>query len=610
MNVRLNENIQDLLKNLQDDSKKSTPDINQIIKSGKRGTKKKRESLLPDDSLINVIDEPVQQTKVEIPEIPAKIQQLQKQEQIVVSQTIAEIQERHAIKQIVTETQKLQIKDSVKKRSKIKDKIVTPEINQQVKSEIEQLKNVQLPEDVNYVEVEETVDTALADIPDGSNYDIIDVEITRIEKKDKSGYFKTKVNIKKENIPDQINQIASYVKKQTNGLISPRVCDLRVIGNTNKTQLRGSNLKLSVGTIVFKPDHTKLKVNKGTRFMISIPENYDSTGNLIVYMQESRAKKILEVTAKDFPSINVFNEFIGDRIAEYYFSGYEVTVKKLELRNVDNPLMSLITKIVQTHEYKAKPYVDESRIYAVDFISKSPKNQWLIIQVIESDIKNTYKILAKNSADMSWEYQISKTDVTLNQLLKNFYDILDSCYNKDWSYELNLAEDDNFYYLYDKLNHARLKKALIFLNDYAIDNPDSGLTIKETLSKKDISKAIDKEYDAEAIIGKTDNLDYYILTYLAFQIVAGDKRAGRDYITSQEYYDKYNVKDRRDYQFRDKTVLMKQGSERNYNARIYLFQLEYSVKGKKHVYRNTNWDELMMETQFLSNNPRFPVSKY
>jgi hypothetical protein len=49
-----------------------------------------------------------------------------------------------------------------------------------------------------------------------------------------------------------------------------------------------------------------------------------------------------------------------------------------------------------------------------------------------------------------------------------------------------------------------------------------------------------------------------------------------------------NEKDRRNYQDRDATILKKQNVERNYNARPYVFQIEYSVNGKKHIYRNIN----------------------
>lgn len=621
MEKNLNEGIEDLL-NLDNSDVFSNhiPDISDIILSGK----KKRKSILDDDNT------PAQQKPEQVVSVP---------QEIVISKPLADEYQEKVMAQITKLDKTEEFKKLAELRAKKKNKtqeileqVITPmqqqqieaqqiqsplqqfqELNDQVKEELETIIGKELPTEVNFVELEEEIDSALLEIPDMEGITIADLDIKKIPtKKDKTGYFKTKVTIKGENIPDQINKISSYVKSQTKGLLSPRKCDMRVIANTNKTQLRGSQLKLGLVTIVFKPDFEKLKVNKGTRFMISVPEDHATTGNLLVYLQESRNKKILEVTSKDFESIELFNEFIGDRIAEFYFSGYLVTLKKLELRKTNNPLMDVITNILATREYKAKPYTDDdSNIYAIDFISKEDKNQWLYVQVIEADMSGYYDVIAKNSADQTWEYQLTKESVTIGVLLKNLYDILGTCYSRDWTNELNITdEDDNFYYLYDKIKHFKLRKALIILNEARVETPELGVVLKETLSKLDIKKALKTDYDAEAIIGKTAFIDYFILTYLAHQIVGGDKRHGSDYITRQQYYEKYSVKDRREYDERDKTILRKEGADRNYNARIYVFQLEYSVGGKKHIYRDENFENLLSMTGLLTNKLEFPKTKY
>lgn len=595
MAIKLNEGIQDLLS-----MENTIPSIDEIITGGK---KKKRTSMFSEDEPSTNIEN----TK------PVFVD-----DEIKISQPIAEeYQDKviHDIRKIEEAEEKANFS---KQRAQVKNKTQNlsndnfQDVNEKIKQDLQEKTNQQLPEDINYVELEEEITEALEEIPGAENIDLDDLQIIKIpEKKDKTGYFKSKVVFKDIDIPDQINKIASYVKSQTKGLIFPRKCDPRVIANTNKTQLKGSSLKLGLITIVFKPDFKKLKVNKGTRFMISVPEDYESTGNLLVYLQESRAKKILEITAKDFESVELFNEFIGDRIAEFYFVNYLVTLKKLELRKTNNPLMDLITDILKTHEYKAKPYTDdESNIYAIDFISKDTKNQWLYIQVIESEINGLYDVVAKNSADGTWEYQISK-NLTIGKLLSNFYHILGTCYSRDWSNELNINdEDDRFYYLYDKIKHFKLKKALIQINEAREINPEYGIIIKEALSKEEVAKSINAAYDAEALIVKTNFVDYFVLSFLAQQIIGGDKRHGSEYITTQEYYNKYNVKDKREYNERDKTVLKKQGISRNYNARIYLFQLEYSVNNKKYIYKNTDFLSLVEETGILTDNVKFPKSKY
>lgn len=536
--------------------------------------------------------------------------------QIVIPQSIAEMEKQQIIdtkSSIDKRAQLLKIQNYRAKSYKtLPEKVdASQEQIEEVKQNLEELTNQVLPDDVNYVELEEQIQDAIENIPgiNDENY-LDDLVIKSTSQKDKSGYFKTVVGIKGD-FPQQILKIAGYVKKNTKGLISPRKCDLRVIGNTNKTQLRNSQLKLSSQTIVFKPDFTKLKVNKGTRIMISIPEDNTSTGNLLVYIQESRAKKCLLLTPKDFPSIEHFNEFIGDRITEYYFSGYDVVIKKLEIRGVNNPLMEIINLVVRTREYKAKPYTDEdSHLYAIDFISLGTENQWLRMQVIEGDIPGTYNIIAKNNVIADWEYSIMSKPLTITDLTKNILSILNKCYAKDWTKELAIDnEDDKIYYNLDKLTHSRLKKAYMFINNMKDENPELGIVLATSLSKKDLSKSLSLDYDAEAFIGKTVATKF-VLSYLAVQVIGGDKRHGKDYITTQEYYEKYNVKDKRDYQDRQKTILKKEGNDRNYNSRIYMFQLEYFINDVKVIYKNTNWDQLLEDTGFLTESPKVATSKY
>jgi hypothetical protein len=63
--------------------------------------------------------------------------------------------------------------------------------------------------------------------------------------------------------------------------------------------------------------------------------------------------------------------------------------------------------------------------------------------------------------------------------------------------------------------------------------------------------------------------------------IGGIRGAGRNYITTDEYYEKYNVKDKRNYQERVRTILTKEEKERNYNARKYMFKIEYKQNGKE-----------------------------
>jgi len=607
----LNEGIEDLLNGT---IVSNIPDIDTVLSTTK---KKKRTSIFGDDE-----------------EVIPKISVIE-QSPIVIPQPIAEEFQENVVSQISQIDRVQEIKRISALRSKKKNK--TEQISQvsaeslekrmqEVRKEIEALRGEDLPENINIIEIEEEVSTALEDIPGAEHIDIGDLDIRAIPtKKDKTGYFKSEITSRKENYPDILLKIASYVKKRSKGLLIPRKVDLRVLANTNKTQLRGSALKLGLTSIVFKPDPNKLKVNKGTRFMISVPEDYMSSKNIIVYIQESRNKKIIQLSPNDTQKTqDNFNAFIGDRVVEYYFSGFDITVKKLELRSVNNPLMDVTTNIIATHEFKAIPHVDEnSHVYSVDFYSKGVDNQWLYIQVVETEIPGKYELIAKNKVDQTWNFALTQKPVTLNALNSNLYNILSSCFGRVWDKELNIEDNMRFYYLYDKLSHAKLKNVMVYMfemmeseenSEEDLDFQDKKIKInpiiKETLSKKDTAKALKIDYDSEAIIFKTDFIDYCICSFLAYPIVGGDKRKGSDYITTEQYYEKYNVKDTRNYQERQKTISKKEGTERNYNSRIYLYQLEYSVKGKVHIYRNTKWEDVLKETGIFTTLVKFPETKF
>ena len=446
-------------------------------------------------------------------------------------------------------------------------------INQKTKEEFEIAKNEILPENINYVELESDITEALDNIPDSDNFNIDDIEIKKIDKKTKGGYYKVKVNIGKDILPEQIQVISSFIKKQSKGLIIPRICDLRVIGNTNKTQLKNSNLKLTSSTIVYKPDFTKLKVNKGTRIMLSIPENYSSTNNLLVYIQESRAKQIVEVKSSEFSTFDNFNLFIENLILDFYYLGYDVISKKLNLKNNNNPLMLLVNLVIK-NGFKAKPYTDnDGNVYAVDFNTKGTENQWLTVQVNEGDIRDTYTITGINTVDKS-EFEIGKKNLTIQYLNENFSNILTKVFAKDWSAQLNTEGEDKIFYLVSKLTYKPLKTLLLKLQDFIdeeskstneLDQEPINLEILKSLSQNDTAKIINDEYKAESIIGKTNFVDYFLISYLAKEIKGGDKR--------------------------------------NYDARKFMFQIEYSIDGKKNKVLALTIDELLDKTLLLTPNP-------
>lgn len=538
------------------------------------------------------------------------------------------MQEAAAKGQTVTPQLRQQVFQEVAQNTNIEQ--ITPNDFEVVKDVIEEENNVNL-DNVNIPKLAAGIGEALDEIPDAKDIDLTDIEVKTLTKKTREGYFKTKVTIKKDGIPEIINKISSEVKKRTKGLISPRVCDLRVIGNTNKTQLRNASLKLSVNTVVFKPDASRLKVNKGTRFMISIPENYNSTGNLLVYIQESRAKTIIEINTNELADTV---DFFASNISDYYYQGYDVTLKKLQRKGVGCPIMEVVNLIVANRGYKIKTYGDneDNHIYMVDIFSKDTEtNEYIGVRIQEGNQPGLWDTVAFDKRTGS-DFSLNQEGKNIKYLMTNILSILNKVYDMDWNkyliedeirgYKNGTATGELQQYIDDteyiekiittqnelkKLTHNKLRNAgyvmysLIDKNDTY--DAELDLSIK-CMSKQSMKKHYPNNYDAEAIIGKTSECTF-VLTYLAYPIKAGDKRAGRDYITRQQYYQRYNVRDRRAYQKRDKTVLTKQNEQRNYNARPYLFQLEYKINGSdvNYKYVSKSYQEIFDQTGILTLNP-------
>ncbi len=512
------------------------------------------------------------------------------------------------IKEMKSKKEKLTTKTPIpeKKDTPEENKLYDAEV-QEVRQAYQELSDKSLPENIDIVEIKQEFLDAKEEIGD-LTADITEMDIKPIlKKKDKSGYFKSTVKLPVDKFPSIMCDIAAYIKQQSKGIIKPRIVDVRVIANTNKTQLRGKAFKLSAATIVFKPDHNRLKVPKYSRIMISVPDDFESTGNLLVYMQESRGKTIIEIKHSEFKNDHQFIEFIGDRIAEYYTLGFDAAVAKFQLHSKNNPLIDILTKVLKSGGYKGKPLSDETHVYGIDFVSKIDNNQWLTVRVMESDLEGKYEVSGFNVV-MGDEYQLLNRQVTYQWLLENILNTLDSAYQKDWSDEIKTDDsEEQFMYLLAKLKHTKLKNALLEIHNVETDSPNLGIEILKTASRKDMEKILSEDYDSEAIFGKTKQLKIFVLTYYAHQIIGGDSRHGSDFITRQQYYEKYSVKDRGDYQKRKRTVLAKGQESRNYNARPYIFQLEYeTVNNKKHLFRAKSFIEIVNETGLFSNNIKFP----
>lgn len=512
-------------------------------------------------------------------------------QEIIIPETVANYQEVQQIAgpsnssvTVVKPMSRLK-KNNRKKSIPIKDIVI---------QEIEDPKLQEVVEDIQ----EELVEVS-QNIPDLSNHiSFEDVEI--VEAKSRKGYTKTTV-VFKNNTPKELSTIATYARKFSDNIIKPRTMNILNINNVNKTQLRSSQIKLGKQSYTFKPDSKKLKVPKFKRFILSIFDDFSSTREITVYIQDSRSKFVFITKINNDDDL----EFLGKLIFDFYFEGFEVVKRKLQFKNTVNPLLRAVSEIVKTKTLKVKPIkVDEDNQSVGGLLIKSTtgSNPWLNVIIQKSNtMSGLYDIYMTSDFDESWKVRLNNQmtsdksnhsimlDVILtDKFLKRLEDLFKLPEQNFKRAGLNLQDNDTkSSMLLNKLKYRATRQVLIDLINYIEDTDNkNNIEIVNTYSQLEAEKLIElgksNEYKPELIIIKSKDYQYVLISYFAMEIVGGDKRAGRDYITTNDYYDKYKVSDRSEYQNRRRTILTRQLNERNYNARPYMFQCEYKQNNKEY----------------------------
>ncbi len=460
----------------------------------------------------------------------------------------------------------------------VEDIQLTPreELAEELTIQYQEETNNVLPVSIDIVEVAEEIQTAAEEIPDANTLSIGDFDI--VEVPEKGGWTKGKVTIKSEVASDELSEIATIVKKTTNNEVLHRAMDFRTIGNTNKTQLKTSNHKLYSCSYIFKPKAGgQIVAQKYARIILSIPNDYNTTKRVLLFIQESRGKFITE--------INMDIQFIAKLISDYYIVGFDATLALLKSNSGKNPLNVFINKLMISRKFSVKVLYNNEEQSTFDHIvlkSKTGKHQWLKVHVKQLPITGTYGIYAKSSVDSDWKgAKINHTNgpqipITLDYLMQDeTLEKLDNLFTKvDWSVH-GMGEDDvenRQYYLMSKISYRALKTAFIEIYDLSVETPESGLFIKEVLSQLDTAKDINSGYKAETIIGKSNFIDYFILSWLAVPIKGGNTRTNKD-------------------------------ESRNYDARPFMFQITYSISGKTYSKIAKTFDEIKESTGFLTTNP-------
>lgn len=331
----------------------------------------------------------------------------------------------------------------------------------------------------------------------------------------------------------------------------------------NAKNYDAGDVVLSMYSVSFKAENSP----KNTRIILSIlnPTDYANTGDLIVYAQESRDRFMVRVNRSNFSTQNDFNIFMANIIVDFFSVGVKLTENKLMMEKTGNTGLALIAEIIsKTGRYNVAMQRYQTRVSALKITSKGRDNQWLYVTISETTLTGTYKIDLYNNVDYTWNqtFQLNNRPITIDWLETNIVKMLDKWYATDYSKSLDEKELLDAYIM-RKFNYVKMSSAVYEIIITRDDNPQYGIELKEALSRKDTEVKVPEAYKAEILIGKTNKVEFFILSYMGV------------------YF-------------------------KHLNNRLMMFDIEYKIKGNDEVQKAVfrSFEELRAETGIFDDQPK------
>lgn len=331
----------------------------------------------------------------------------------------------------------------------------------------------------------------------------------------------------------------------------------------NAKNYDAGDVALSMYSVSFKAENSP----KNTRIILSIlnPTDYANTGDLIVYAQESKDRFMVRVNRSNFSTQNDFNIFMANIIVDFFSVGVKLTENKLMMEKTGNTGLALIAEIIsKTGRYNVAMQRYQTRVSALKITSKGRDNQWLYVTISETTLTGTYKIDLYNNVDYTWNqtFQLNNRPITIDWLETNIVKMLDKWYATDYSKSLDEKELLDAYIM-RKFNYVKMSSAVYEIIITRDDNPQYGIELKEALSRKDTEVKVPEAYKAEILIGKTNKVEFFILSYMGV------------------YF-------------------------KHLNNRLMMFDIEYKIKGNDEVQKAVfrSFEELRAETGIFDDQPK------
>ena len=229
------------------------------------------------------------------------------------------------------------------------------------------------------------------------------------------------------------------------------------------------------------------------------------------------------------------------------------------------PSHDIIAEIIsKTGRYNVAMQRYQTRVSALKITSKGRDNQWLYVTISETTLTGTYKIDLYNNVDYTWNqtFQLNNRPITIDWLETNIVKMLDKWYATDYSKSLDEKELLDAYIM-RKFNYVKMSSAVYEIIITRDDNPQYGIELKEALSRKDTEVKVPEAYKAEILIGKTNKVEFFILSYMGV------------------YF-------------------------KHLNNRLMMFDIEYKIKGNDEVQKAVfrSFEELREETGIFDDQPK------
>lgn len=301
---------------------------------------------------------------------------------------------------------------------------------------------------------------------------------------------------------------------------------------TIKTNESSKIAQLSQFTVSFKGEGS----SKNTRVLISIAsqEDFAATGDVIFFAQESRDRFMVRIARKNFSTQNDFNLFIANSIIDFFQVGIKITENRLMMEKTGNTGLAVIAEIInKTRRYNVEITRYKERVNSLKITTKGRDNQWLYISITESELLSTYNIDLYNKADASWSKQFKRKQgaITIDWMVKNITTLLDKWFATNYNADTKEKENHDLYIL-SKFNYVKMYDAVASILLQRDDYPQYGIFIKDALSKNDSRVEVPQAYKAEIVVGKTNQVEFFIL---AFQGVYFPHLRNRIFVFDVEY---------------------------------------------------------------------------